>query len=180
MLRSIAHARRAPLSPGEPAAAGTAIGDYLAGSKPSAPAGSNPSTTGSTTPGATPGTRLPPQGAFPPGGPNVRRIARLTGKPAMAVNQLSGDPNTTFVILGAGFAPGTHVTIQLVGAGISPDHPPVDPRGGTFKYVIDQGHEFFPGPLPPGAYQVVVTAPGGVRRTATFTVTNGPPPPGPG
>jgi hypothetical protein len=90
----------------------------------------------------------------------------------MAVNQLSGDPNTTFVILGAGFAPGTHVTIQLVGAGISPDRPPVDPRGGTFNYVINQGHEFFPGALPVRSYRVLVTAAGGARAVASFTVNH--------
>ena len=156
-------------------AAGAAIGDYLAVSKPSAPAGGHPNATGSTTPSAS----LPPPGIGPPPGTDVRNIAAVTGKPAMAINQPTGDGNTTFVVLGAGFTPGARITIRLAGAGVSPVHPPVD-NTGVFNYVINQGHEFFPGPLPPGAYRVVVTAPGGVRRTAKFTVNNSPLPPGPG
>jgi len=160
-------------------AAGTAIGDYLADSKPSAPAGRNRSGTRSATPGATPSISLPPPGAFPPPGPDVRGIAGATGKPAVAINQPTGDGNTTFVVLGAGFTPGARITIRLVGIGVSPVHPPAD-NTGAFNYVINQGHEFFPGPLPPGLYRVVVTAPGGLRRTAAFTVNTSPLPPGPG
>ena len=160
-------------------AAGTAIGGYLAGSKPSARAGRDPRVTASTTPSVTPGFSPPPPGIGPPPGADVRSMAAITGKPAMAINQPTGDGNTTFVVLGAGFAPGARITIRLVGTGVSPEHPPVD-NTGVFNYVINQGHEFFPGPLPPGAYRVVVTAPGGVRRTATFAVNNSPLPPGPG
>ena len=160
-------------------AAGTALGGYLAGSKPSAGAARDPGRTPSPTPDATPRFSLPPPGIGPPPGPDVRSIAAVTGKPAMAINQPTGDGNTTFVVLGAGFTPGTRVTIRLVGAGIAPVHPPVD-NTGAFNYVVNQDHEFFPGPLPPGPYRVVVTAPGGVRRTATFTVNNSPLPPGSG
>ena len=157
-------------------AAGTAIGDTLAGGGPSAPAGNHPSRTRSTTPGTTPGPSLPPPGAFPPPGVVPGGV---TGKPAVAMNQPTGDGDTTFVVIGAGFAPGAPLTVRLVGVGVSPDHPKAD-NAGFVNYAINQSHEFFPGPLPPGSYQVVVTAPGGIRRTATFTVNSSPLPPGPG
>jgi hypothetical protein len=97
----------------------------------------------------------------------------------MDVNQPTGDGNTTFDVIGAGFPAGAPVTVRLVGVGVSPDHPKAD-NTGFFNFVINQSQEFFHGPLPPGSYQVVVTAPGGVRRTVTFTVNNSPLPPGAG
>ena len=97
----------------------------------------------------------------------------------MAVDQPYGDSNTTFVVLGAGFTAGQRITIRLAGVGTSPDHPPVD-DAGTFNYVINQSHEFFPGGLPPRIYRVVVSAPGGIRRTAVFTVGPSNVPPGGG
>ena len=96
----------------------------------------------------------------------------------MAVNQPCGDPHTTFVVIGAGFSPRTRVTVRLAGVGTSPDHPIAD-DAGIFNYVINQAGEFFPGPLPLGRYRVVVTTPGGTRRTAHFAVGPGCGPPGP-
>ena len=172
-------------------AAGAAIGRYLVAGKPAAASGRKPgaagargpSATASTTPSATPSATpsfSPPQPGFgPPPGTDPRVRAAETGKPAMDINQPTGDGNTTFVVIGAGFTPGARITIRLVGVGVSPEHPLAD-NMGTFNYVINQGHEFFPGPLPPGPYRVVVTATGGVRRTATFTVNRSPLPPGPG
>ena len=57
---------------------------------------------------------------------------------------------------------------------------PVD-GAGTFNYAINQDHEFFPGPLPPGRYHVLVTAPGIRSYRTTFLVSNRAqrPPPGP-
>jgi hypothetical protein len=46
---------------------------------------------------------------------------------------------------------------------------------GTFNYAINQDHEFFRGGLPAGTYQVLVTAPGGARARASFTVRPGGP-----
>jgi hypothetical protein len=79
-----------------------------------------------------------------------------------------------FVVHGSGFRPGTQVRVALTGHGASPIAETVDPRG-TFNYAIDQGHEFFPGPIPVGDYQVVVTGAGGRTATARFRVA---PPPG--
>ena len=59
-------------------------------------------------------------------------------------------------------------------------HPIVD-DAGTFNYAINQDHEFFRGGLPAGTYQVLVTAPGGARAKASFTVrSSGHPSGGPG
>ncbi len=158
-------------------AAGTVIGGYLAASKPRAATGRNPSTTGSTTAGTTPTFSPPPPGVGPPPGFDPRGQAAATGKPAVDISQPTGDGNTTFDVSGAGFLAGAPVTVRLVGVGVSPDHPKAD-NTGFFNYVINQNHEFFRGPLPPGLYQVVVTA-AGVRRTVSFTVNNSPLPPGP-
>jgi hypothetical protein len=48
---------------------------------------------------------------------------------------------------------------------------------GTFNYAIGQGHDFFPGPIPPGSYRVVVTGAGGRRASTTFEVRPLLPPP---
>jgi hypothetical protein len=66
------------------------------------------------------------------------------------------------------------VTIELAGVGDSPIHPIVD-RAGSFNYAINQGHEFRPGQLPPGAYEVVVTGNAGQRATVKFDVQEAPP-----
>ena len=84
------------------------------------------------------------------------------------MNQPTGDGNTSFVVRGAGWTPGRTITVTLVGVGSSPQHLTVD-LAGIFNYTINEDHEFFPGGLPPGRYQVVVTS-GGARATATFLV----------
>ena len=43
------------------------------------------------------------------------------------------------------------------------DTPTVD-RKGTFNYAVNQGHEFFTGPLPPGKYRAQVSPSGGGPR----------------
>jgi hypothetical protein len=48
---------------------------------------------------------------------------------------------------------------------------PIADNQGNFNYVINQDHEFFPGLLPLGTYQVIVTQPNGARAVATFAVT---------
>jgi hypothetical protein len=53
----------------------------------------------------------------------------------------------------------------------------VDGRG-TFNYAINQNHEFFRGPLPPGIYQIVVTESGGPQKRTSFRVVVPPGPPG--
>ena len=85
-----------------------------------------------------------------------------------------GDPDTTFVIHGANWRPGTILTIALAGVGDSPIHPVVD-GAGSFNYAINQDHEFRPGRLPPGAYQVVVRGNAGQQATVKFDVREAPP-----
>jgi hypothetical protein len=89
--------------------------------------------------------------------------------PYICVSQSFGDNYTSFVIHGVGFVPKEPVTIA-VGGVASPDHPIAD-KAGTFNYVIDQGHVFFHGkPIPPTTYEVVATAPGGLRAYTSFLV----------
>jgi hypothetical protein len=92
-----------------------------------------------------------------------------------------GDSATVFLIHGTGWVPRSRVTVTLDGYGRSPIRPVVDLKG-TFNYAVNQGHEFSPRQLPPGAYHILVTAPGGRHARASFRV-NPPPsgqvPPGP-
>ena len=48
---------------------------------------------------------------------------------------------------------------------------------GAFNYTIDQGQVFYPGPIPVGRHDVVVTGAGGHRLSTSFQVQS-PPPPG--
>jgi hypothetical protein len=106
--------------------------------------------------------------------------ARQAGRPHIALYQKFGDSNTVFVVHGEGWKPGEKITVVLSGRA-SPVHPIVD-DAGTFNYAINQDHEFFRGGLPAGTYDVLVTAPGGTRARASFTVHAGGPVPsgGPG
>jgi hypothetical protein len=89
--------------------------------------------------------------------------------PQLCVSQPYGDGDTEFVVHGSGFAPFTPVTVRLVGVGVSAIHPLADMQG-NFNYVIDQGHYFFRGPIPPSTYTVVVTAVGGRTASTSFQV----------
>jgi hypothetical protein len=130
--------------------------------------------------GARPAPQTPPaQQPQGPGGPQPfpgpvvvppsEVSARPGGRPQIALYQNSGDSHTVFVLRGAGWVPGQHVTVTLAGVGVSPDHPIVD-AAGTFSYAVNQNHEFFRGGLPIGSYRVVVTEAGGARAAATFSV----------
>ena len=103
--------------------------------------------------------------------------ARQAGRPHIALYQKFGDSNTVFVVHGESWKPGEKITVALSGRA-SPVHPIVD-DAGTFNYAINQDHEFFRGGLPAGTYHVLVTAPGGTRARASFTVhASGPGPSG--
>ena len=45
-------------------------------------------------------------------------------------------------------------------------------RKGTFNYVVNQGHEFFPGGVPAGDHVLQATGAGGQRAEAQFRVDN--------
>jgi hypothetical protein len=142
-------------------AAGVGIGVELRGSGAQAAAGNTPGPVAQPPPSCT---------------------ANVSGTtPELCVSQPYGDGNTVYVIHGSGFPPLMPVTVRLDGVGVSPDRPMADLQG-TFSYAIDQGHLFFRGPIPPGNYQVVVTASSGRSASASFTVNKGAtvgPPPGP-
>jgi hypothetical protein len=140
-------------------AGGVILGTVLAGGGSS----------GTSSPTPTVGAPIPPPAEPPSAFPSLP-----TGSPQVAMLQPLGDPATVFLIHGTGWVPRSHVTVKLAGRGASPVRPAVDDRG-TFNYALNQGHEFFPGPIPPGVYHVVVTGPGGRRARASFQV-HGPPP----
>jgi hypothetical protein len=146
------------------------------------PTGSS-STGSSTTRGPNPGPV-----ATPP--PCVTHQAGTT--PTLCLSQPYGDGDTGYVIHGTGFQKFTKVTVLLVGVGVapyqpvtSPDQPTTDMQG-AFNYIVDQGHRFFAGPIPPGIYKVEASESGGHSASASFQVNpaaeNGPPgvPPGQG
>jgi serine/threonine protein kinase len=93
------------------------------------------------------------------------------GPPALAPNQPFGDSTTSFVVHGRGWRPGTVVTVRLDGGRAGPDRPVVD-RKGTFNYVVNQRHEFFPGGVPAGDHVLEATGAGGQRAEAQFRVGN--------
>jgi Protein kinase domain len=149
-------------------AAGAAAGAaFSGGNRPAAAAASPP-------PGPPPGQ--PPPGQPPPGLPLVS--SRQGGGPLAeaSMSQQSGDPWTGFVVTDHGWPPGRRVSVTLVGVGVAPLHPVVD-GAGTFNYLINQDHEFFPGAIPPATYQVQVTVQGAGHAVTSFVVH--PSPPGP-
>ncbi len=119
--------------------------------------------------------RLP---TIPPNpGPPPSTLPTGTSKvPKLAMGQPFGDGNTVFVVHGSGFVPLTQVRVELIGHGFASFRPVAD-RMGTFNYAIDQGHVFFAGPIPVGIYHVLVTGARGRHASASFVVTNQPPPP---
>jgi serine/threonine protein kinase len=158
-------------------AAGIGLGILLHGPGARAAAGGGTATgTGTVSTG-------PPGGQPPvlPTGALACTTPRLSSTPDLCVSQPYGDGDTVFVLHGNGFARFERVTVRIVGVGTSRDHPLADLQG-TFNYAIDQGHEFFPGSIPAGTYQVVVTGPGGRSATTSFRVSDAdsspPPPPG--
>jgi serine/threonine protein kinase len=153
-------------------AAGTGFGMELHGPGAQAAGSTTGSTTSSTTSNITPGPVPPPPQCT---------VHQPGTTPELCVSQPYGDGYTVYIIHGTGFVHFETVTVRLVGVGVSPDHPVTDLKG-SFNYAIDQGHRFFRGPIPPGVYEAVATAPGGRSATVSFRVNRaaaGGPPPGP-
>jgi hypothetical protein len=114
----------------------------------------------------------PPPDGRPPGGdpgapPGQNGSAHPSGPPKIVLNQTFGDGDTGFVLHGTGLIPGRKVTVRVDDRRASPATPVVD-FGGSFNYVINQSHEFFPGKIPSGAHRVTVTVSGdgGPLRTS--------------
>jgi hypothetical protein len=152
-------------------AAGATIGVLLSSSGSRSP---DPSST--PTPRLSAGLPLPPPGGLPP----TAFAAPPRGRPAIESLQSFGDPNTVFLVHGTGWIPRTRVTVRLAGHGAARFRPVADDLG-TFNYAIGQEHDFFPGPIPPGTYRVVVTGAGGRHASTTFQVRplTSPPPSSP-
>jgi hypothetical protein len=109
-----------------------------------------------------------------PLGPPPSSFAPLSGKsPGIEMIQPFGDGITGFVVHGAGWPPRSTVLLTLAGRSV----PVAIDRAGAFNYTIDQGHVFFPGPIPVGRHDVVVTGASGYRLSASFQVL-APPQPG--
>jgi hypothetical protein len=110
----------------------------------------------------------------PPAVPPPSSLAPLSGKnPGIEMLQPVGDGVTGFVVHGAGWPPRSTVTLTMAGRSV-----PVAVDGaGAFNYTIDQGHVFYPGPIPEGHHDVVVSGAGGRRLSTSFQVLS-PPPPG--
>jgi protein kinase-like protein len=126
---------------------------------------------GKPTPAASNNPGVPP--FFPPTGPPPSSFAPLSGRhPGIEMIQPVGDGLTGFVVHGAGWPPRSTVTLTLAGRAV---RVAVD-GAGAFNYTIDQGHVFYPGPIPLGQHSVVVTGATGRSRTTSFVVQPGPPP----
>jgi hypothetical protein len=109
-----------------------------------------------------------------PLGPPPSSFAPLSGKsPGIEMIQPFGDGITGFVVHGAGWPPRSTVLLTLAGRSV----PVAIDGAGAFNYTIDQGHVFFPGPIPVGRHDVVVTGASGYRLSASFQVL-APPQPG--
>ena len=117
--------------------------------------------TGGRSPSSSPG---PGALGLPPTGPPPSSFAPLSGsQPGIEVIQPQGDGDTGFVVHGAGWPPRSTVTLALAGRASASVRLVAD-GAGSFNYTIDQGHVFYPGPIPPGRHEVVVT---GDRRRLT-------------
>jgi hypothetical protein len=85
------------------------------------------------------------------------------------MNQPTGDRSTIFVLHGRRWLPGSRVTVRLAGEPVSPVTPFVD-MAGAFNYAVNQQHEFFDGPIPPGTYTLLAIGPGGATAKTRFSV----------
>lgn len=86
----------------------------------------------------------------------------------VAVNPPDGGPTTGFFLHGSGWQPGQRLTVSIVGGRTVPNAIVAD-DGGGFDYVLNAGHDFFPGDIPPGTYHVQVRS-GSVVAAVTFSV----------
>jgi Protein kinase domain len=126
---------------------------------------------GGPSPAASPNQAAP--GFPPPTGPPPSSFAPLSGaRPGIEVIQPTGDGNTGFVVHGAGWTPRRAVTLALADRANVVVRLAVD-GAGSFNYTIDQGHRFYPGQIPPGYHEVVVTG-DGRRLTTAFQVQSPP------
>jgi serine/threonine protein kinase len=132
-----------------------------------------------TSTGSTPGAGPPPP---PPTA--CHSSGQVSHGPMLCMEHASGEPGSTFVVHGTGFAPGTPVTVAITGIGPPPTSPnilqktatvkPVTSQNGTFSFTVNQ---LFPSPYPLGLFTVEVTDAHGAQASTQFMVIPGSGPP---
>jgi serine/threonine protein kinase len=121
-------------------------------------------------------------GSIPPPPPPTacRASGPVSHGPALCMVQASGNADTTFVVRGTGFAPGTPVTVAITGVNPPPASANIMDRTATIKPVTGQDGTFsfavsrlFPSPFPLGLFTVEVTGAHGVQASTQFMVIPG-------
>ena len=142
--------------------------------------GASLSSSGSPPPGGSPPP--PPSSACGPSGP-VRAPGQPGNAPLVCMVQASGDPDTTFVVHGTGFAPGVPVKVVMTGVGPPPAQAnimdstatikPVTSQDGTLSFTVNR---LFPTPFPLGLFTIEVTGLHGAKVSTQFVVIPTAPP----
>jgi serine/threonine protein kinase len=109
-----------------------------------------------------------PQGAGQPPPPPRSGLGPRPAVATLLISQPYGDGHTVFVVQGTGWEAGQQITVEVKGRPASP-YKPITDRLGTFNYAINQTHEFWPGPIPVGDYQVEASG-GGHSASAPLKV----------
>jgi len=151
-----------------PAASSPAAG-RTTGTASSSPAVSPSAATSSSAGAPQPGP--PPNGPPPaPVGPRCGTSQVPHGKPALCVNQTSGDGAAVFTVRSSGFRAGTRVSLTLLffPPPVQNGPPPSPQTIRSFSIRADQSVSL--GPFQFGLYKVVASATDGVTPGAAFTV----------
>jgi hypothetical protein len=116
-------------------------------------------------------------GPPPPPPTACRSSDQVSHDPMLCMVQAAGEPSSTFVVHGSGFAPGTPVTVAITGVGPPPTSAnvmrktatikPVTGQDGTFSVTLNQ---LFPSPYPLGLFTVEVTGSAGAQASTQFMV----------
>jgi len=109
---------------------------------------------------------------------------QVSGDPMVCMVQAAGEPGSTFVVHGTGFAPGTPVTVAIAGMSPPPASAnimqktatikPVTGQDGTLSFIVNR---LFPGQFPLGLFTVEVTGSHGAQASTQFMVLPVAPPP---
>ena len=136
--------------------------------------------------GSPPGGSSPPPAPSTPCGPSgpVRAPGQPSNAPLVCMVQATGDPDTTFVVHGTGFAPRVPVTVVMTGVGPPPAQAnimdstatikPVTSQDGTLSFTVNR---LFPTPFPLGLFTIEVTGLHGAKVGTQFVVIPGTAPP---
>jgi serine/threonine protein kinase len=116
-------------------------------------------------------------GPPPPPPTACHSSGQVSHGPMLCMVQAQGEPSSTYVVRGTGFAAGPPVTVSVTGIGPPPTSvnvlqktatvKPVTSQTGTFSFTVNQ---LFPGPYPLGLYTVEVTDSHGGQASTQFMV----------